>query len=102
MNYRVRWIEVGIVAFAWASNPPTEEPPSATLTGSNLSGANLRDADLKGANLDHVNLTDADLTGAELDGAMLTDVVWRTTVCPDGENSDDVGGSCAGHLTPAN
>ncbi|WP_234336909.1 pentapeptide repeat-containing protein [Streptomyces xylophagus] len=90
---------VGIVAFAWASNPP-EDTPSATLKNARLSGDFLRDADLKNAKLDHADLTGADLTGANLEGASLTGVTWKNTVCPDGKNSDDVGGSCAGHLTP--
>jgi hypothetical protein len=28
----------------------------------------------------------------------VTNVTWSATTCPDGTNSDRVGGSCAGHL----
>ncbi|MFI1518618.1 pentapeptide repeat-containing protein [Kitasatospora cineracea] len=89
----------GIVLFAWASNPPPARPPAADMTSANLSNANLRDADLRNAVLDHVNLTGADLTGADLRGASTVGVVWAGTTCPDGTNSDAVGGTCAGHLS---
>jgi hypothetical protein len=91
----------GIVAFAWAANPPAAPAPAADLRNARLSGAFLRDADLRGARLDGANLTRADLTGADLTGASLTGVVWGATTCPDGRNSDEVGGTCAGHRTPA-
>ncbi|WOX22729.1 pentapeptide repeat-containing protein [Streptomyces solicathayae] len=91
---------VGIVAFAWASNPPPKPPPSASLENSSLLNADLRDADLRGANLDEADLTGADLTGADLTGASIAGVKWKNTTCPDGRNSDRVGGTCAGHLNP--
>jgi hypothetical protein len=90
----------GIVAFAWAANPPTAPAPSADLRDARLGGAFLRDADLRGAKLDGADLTGADLTGADLTGASLTGVVWGDTTCPDGRNSDEVGGTCAGHRSP--
>ncbi|MFD3539619.1 pentapeptide repeat-containing protein [Streptomyces sp. NPDC058662] len=89
----------GIVVFAWASNPPAAPPPVAVLTNANLAHANLRDTDLDNAVLDHANLTGADLTGADLRHASLVGVTWHDTTCPDGTNSDRVGGTCAGHLT---
>jgi hypothetical protein len=97
---------LGIGIFAWAANPPT--PPtlaSASLRGADLSGAdlggvNLRRADLSSANLTNVDLTDADLEGATLKAARLSGVTWANTICPDGANSDDVGGSCLNHLVP--
>jgi hypothetical protein len=103
----------GILAFAWAANPP--EPPAqpapslrnADLVGADLSGTSLRNADLTGA-----DLTNADLEGADVEGAVITEVVWRNTTCPDGTNSDSrapttvngvpVGATCEGHLTPQN
>ena len=30
--------------------------------------------------------------------ATLTNVVWSKTVCPDGTNSSNDGGTCAGHV----
>lgn len=88
---------IGIVSFAWASNPPDKQP-SATLKNARLVGANLRDANLKDANLENSDLTNADLTGADLSGASITGVRWKNTTCPDGVNSDSVGLTCAGHL----
>ena len=92
-------VAFGIVAFAWAANPPPAAP-GADLRNSRLTGAFLRDADLRNAKLDGADLTRADLTGAKLEGASLVGVVWRDTVCPDGSNSRDNTGTCAGHLTP--
>lgn len=101
----------GILAFAWAANPPdppTQPAPSlrnADLVGADLSGASLRNADLTGA-----DLTNADLEDADVEGAVITKVVWRNTTCPDGTNSDSrtraaandvrAGATCRGHLTP--
>ncbi|MFE9846578.1 pentapeptide repeat-containing protein [Streptomyces goshikiensis] len=92
---------IGIVLFAWASNPPPEKPPTANLENARLVGADLRDANLKGAILDHADLTNALLTGADLTGASITGTKWTNTLCPDGVNSNAAGNSCAGHLKPA-
>jgi hypothetical protein len=90
---------VGIVAFAWAANPPDARTPSADLRNARLAGSDLRGADLRNARLDGADFTGADLTGAQLGGASVVGVVWRNTTCPDGVNSDRAGGSCAGHLS---
>ncbi|MDG4821535.1 pentapeptide repeat-containing protein [Asanoa sp. WMMD1127] len=90
---------LGIVLFAWASNPPPATP-SADLRNARLTGAFLRDADLRDAKLDGADLSGADLTGADLTGASIAGVTWSRTTCPDGSVSDDVGGTCAGHLAP--
>lgn len=83
------------------------------LTGANFTGADLRMANLSGANLgssdadpacppgnppEAANFTNAKLKGANLNGANLTGVIWDNTVCPDGRNSNDVGGTCMLHL----
>ncbi|WP_280875148.1 pentapeptide repeat-containing protein [Streptomyces pseudovenezuelae] len=91
---------LGIVSFAWASNPPAPKTPSADLENAKLVGVDLRDAELNGANLDHTDLTNALLTGADLTDASLTDVTWKNTTCPDGVNSNKAGNTCAGHLGP--
>ncbi|WP_305789308.1 pentapeptide repeat-containing protein [Symbioplanes lichenis] len=88
----------GIVAFAWAANPP-DKTPVADLRNGRFTGSVLRDADLTNAKLDHADFTGADLTGADLTGASVTGVVWSRTICPDGTRSD-VDGTCAGHLSP--
>jgi hypothetical protein len=89
---------LGIVAFAWAANPPASPAPAADLRNARLVNAYLRDADLRGARLDGADLTGADLTGADLTGASVTGVTWRNTICPDGKLSEQAGGTCAGHL----
>ncbi len=89
----------GIVAFAWAANPPNP-PVGPDLRNASLVGAQLRDADLRGAKLDGADLTGADLTGADLSAASLVNVTWSRTVCPDGTVSDADGSTCLGHLKP--
>jgi uncharacterized protein YjbI with pentapeptide repeats len=71
----------------------------ADLTGINLSGADLTGAELRGVNLTGANLTGANLTNAtlfsaKLTGAIRTGGIWRHTTCPDGTNSDSLGGLC--------
>jgi len=91
-------IAIGIVTFAWASNPP---PSSADLSDTVLTGADLRGADLVNTNLNNANLGDVDLSGANLGGASVKGVLWSNTVCPDGTNSNDsTPETCVGHLSP--
>lgn len=86
---------------------------NAHLSGVNLMGADLTNVNLSGANLSATdpdpacpagkppvaaNLTNANLTGANLSNAILTGVIWGNTTCPDGKNSNSVGGSCMQHL----
>ena len=73
----------------------------AILDGAHLSGANLEGADLTRAWLIGSDLTDADLIGTNLKGATLRDttmtgVGYGNTTCPNGNNSDNFGGTCAG------
>ena len=78
----------------------------ADLSGADLQGANLREADLSGANLFGADLEGASLRGANLSGANLRtalmtttglrDAIWSGTICPDGTNSDQNGGTCEG------
>lgn len=91
---------IGIVLFAWLANPPERLATpislrSADLTGADLSGASLRGADLTGADLSR-----AELLGADLRDAKVKDVVWVSTTCPDGTNSNDANSSCVAHLIP--
>ncbi len=115
---------VGIGLFAWAANPPDPSPPvSIRLVGANLEGADPQGSDLRSADLTSgllsgadlsravligAKLTNADLRGANLTGANLRNagmlgadlrgVIWSETQCPDGEISNDVGGTCEAHL----
>jgi hypothetical protein len=77
------------------------------LSEAQLGGVDLSLADLSGANLSKAvlsgaNFTGANLRGANLEGAALDGVIWSRTICPDGENSTDVGDSCDAHLTVPN
>jgi len=68
------------------------------LHRANLARANLSHANLIMANLFEANLTGANLTGANLSGANLNKVIWSSTNCPDGTNSNNHGNTCLGHL----
>ncbi len=87
---------------------------SAYLPGGDFAGAEigkvgfefgeLSNADFTNASMQYTGFGDADLSGAVLSGAELYMVRWGATICPDGMNSDDVGGTCCGHhvgLPPA-
>lgn len=91
---------LAIVTFAWAANPPTPPPPSATLRGVDLAGADLRDADLSGADLREADFTNANLSGATLKDTKVKDAIWNGTTCPDGTKSADHDDTCVGHLSP--
>jgi hypothetical protein len=80
----------------------------AVLATVNFAGANFSDVKARSAALQNDNLTNSDFTGADLTGAYLfqsdltganlTGVIWSSTTCPDGTNSNDNGGTCLGHL----
>jgi hypothetical protein len=72
---------------------------NATLPGADFMGADLSGADGHNAVFSGGNFTAANLRGAKLSGASLDGVVWMHTICPDGENSDQVGNSYEAHLT---
>jgi hypothetical protein len=48
------------------------------------------------------NFTDANLQGASFEHRQsMSGSTWSNTICPDGTNSDNNGGTCMGHLTPS-
>ncbi len=65
--------------------------------GPNFSGANLTRATFVNVEMTDPNFTNADLTGADLTTVEMTGAIWNNTICPDGQNSNNVGGSCQGH-----
>jgi uncharacterized protein YjbI with pentapeptide repeats len=76
----------------------------ANLSGTDFTGADLTNSEFQGAELTNADLTNANLTNANLTGAVfsntdVTGVTWNNTICPDGTNSDNDGGTCEGHLT---
>ena len=70
----------------------------ADLTGAILSDANLSNANLSNADLSNAYLGNANLTGADLSDADLYNVRWLFTICPDGTNSGNNGGTCVNNL----
>ena len=69
----------------------------STLTGANLTGADMQGATVESAFLAGMNLTDADLVGASFAFSDPGHVIYHNTICPDMSNSDQNGGTCAGH-----
>jgi uncharacterized protein YjbI with pentapeptide repeats len=70
------------------------------LYAANLTGANLSNATISASEaLYVVNLTNANLTGAVVTPGLgiLTGATYNNTICPDGTNSNNDGGTCAGH-----
>lgn len=72
----------------------------ASILGVYMGGANLEGAVFKNANLGGSNLTGANIIGP--DGVLYgkAPTVFINTNCPDGTNSDDVGGTCANNRIP--
>jgi uncharacterized protein YjbI with pentapeptide repeats len=69
----------------------------ADFTGSNLQGTRFVDG-----TLEDCNFTDANLLGASFeDWQSMSGSTWSNTICPDGTNSDNNGGTCVGHLAPS-
>ena len=77
------------------------------LSYADFTNANLQYADMTHACLISVNFTGANLSNAILENAIYTDVrkfgvsnawrmtpIWNDTICPNGRNSDDIGGRC--------
>ena len=87
----------------------TENLTNADLRGANLTlvniigvefGANLEGAVFKNANLAYSDMSGANIIGP--DGAQYgkEPTVFINTFCPDGVNSDTVGGTCLNNRTP--
>jgi hypothetical protein len=103
---RSRWVvaaaallvAAGMGLFTWGIHAPEEQ--GADLRGANLRGAVLNDVELRGAKLDGMKIENADLRGTDLGEASIEETKWLNTVCPDGVDSRNAGGTCAGHLEP--
>jgi uncharacterized protein YjbI with pentapeptide repeats len=75
-----------------------QRPDQLKMHRTNLMGAHLNSANLAGAYMAEAKLQNADLTGANLTEVDLSGALWSNTICPDGTNSDNDGGTCLGHL----
>lgn len=76
---------------------------SANFSNANFTNANLRSfnalyANLSGANLSGADVYFASFFGANMTNTNLTNVIWESTTCPDGTNSNNNGDTCEGHL----
>ena len=60
----------------------------------NIISTNLQGVDFRSAFLHNVDFVDSDLNGADLTVLFHQGVTWANTICPDGTNSDDNGGTC--------
>jgi uncharacterized protein YjbI with pentapeptide repeats len=72
---------------------------AAQFTNADLAESTLVDADLEGANLAGADFTEADLNDADLVGTNVAGGLWSGTICPDGTNSDNDGGTCSNNLS---
>jgi uncharacterized protein YjbI with pentapeptide repeats len=81
---------------------------TGVLQSANLTGANLSDTTISGSRpLSLANRTGANLLRASISGSPfggldqpLSGAIYSSTTCPDGANSDNVGGTCVGHGVP--
>jgi uncharacterized protein YjbI with pentapeptide repeats len=71
--------------------------PDQGFTNCNFTNANLTNASFTGLVFDGSNFTNANLTGVSTHASTFNGVTWSNTTCPDGTNSDNDGGTCAGH-----
>ena len=89
----------------------TENLTNADLRNVNFTLANLIGIWAGGANLDGARFVNANLAYSDFTGAFVVtaehaqqygraETVFINTNCPDESNSDDNGGTCAGHMTP--
>ena len=72
---------------------------SDNFTSANFSGATISTPnEISGNDFTNANFTNANLNGTTFDSNTLTGVTWSNTICSDGTNSDNNGGTCIGHL----
>ena len=64
------------------------------ISESRFFDTNLQGTDFTGAVLYDVEFIGSDLSGADLSVLSHNGVTWTDTICPDGTNSDDNGGTC--------
>jgi uncharacterized protein YjbI with pentapeptide repeats len=64
-----------------------------------VDGIDFTDAGLRNVDSSISDFTGGDFTRADLRDAVFVDntmtgTIWSSTLCPDGSNSDDIGGTC--------
>lgn len=60
----------------------------------NFTGATMTDSVIVGADMTGADFTNANLTDAFIANSVFARATWSNTTCPDGTNSNDLGGSC--------
>ena len=105
---------LNMVGPAFGGSEMTALLVNADLRNTDFTGAYLLGVFMGGSNVAGANFTDANLTGSNLQGANivtwqqaqdyahlgLQETIFNNTICPDGTNSDTVGGTCANNRTP--
>ena len=71
---------------------------STNLIGVDLRGANLSGATFLNCNLEGANLEDANIGPAPLKDPNQINTTWINTICPNGDNSNEVGNTCENSL----
>jgi len=99
----MRNLDVQYTDFSYANLIGTDfssDMPSETkLHGVIFVGADLKWADFSDTYIIQVDFTDANLEGADfMSSPEIERCIWSNTICPDGTNSDDNGGTCINNL----
>lgn len=74
---------------------------AADFRSADFTGASVICADFSNSRLNGADFTNASLLGTYIGRDKpenVSGVIWSNTICPDGSNSDDNGGTCVGHL----
>jgi uncharacterized protein YjbI with pentapeptide repeats len=71
----------------------------AVINESRFAGTALFGADFTGAVVTRVQFEHSNLIGADIVDTEFVDTRWLDTICPNGVNSDDAGGTCLGSRT---
>jgi len=106
ISARFYWVNLTNVNLRWSDLRFAEILPPVTANGPgwySMQNVDLTGADMRGALIEQghentiwqdINFTRANLEGARFDGVNVVNAVFRHTICPDGSNSNDNGGTC--------
>ena len=93
--YRTSFDEATVTGASFVgSDLSSVDIEEADLSGSDFTGAVLIDNNCEDTNFSDVDFTNAKLAGSNLHESVLRGARWANTICADGSNSDDNGGTC--------